>query len=64
MHNMAGAGQFMPQQQNRFGMGGTQGMDMQQFVYNTIASSTIGIPPGGWQNGVAIGERVRNAQEL
>lgn len=64
MQHMAGAGQFMPQQQNRFGMGGGQSMDIGQFVYQHIANSTVGIPPGGWQNGVPIAERVRIVQEL
>lgn len=65
MHNMAAAGQFMPQQQNRFNMGNNgQPMDMGQFIYQHIANSTVGIPPGGWQNSVPLAERVRTVQEL
>lgn len=64
MHNMAAAGQFMPQQQNRFNMSNGQSIEMAHFIYQQIANSTVGVPPGGWQNSVPLAERVRTVQEL
>lgn len=64
IQQMAAAGQFMPQQQNRLGMNGGQSMDMGTFVYQHVATSGAGFPPGSWQNNVSVAERVRVVQEL
>lgn len=67
MHHMAAAGQFMPQQQNRFGVGNGNGngnMELSTFIYQTIANNPVPMPPGSWQHNVPIGERVRIVQEL
>lgn len=64
MQQMAAAGQFMPQQQNRLGMGGDPRMGgMNHYVFNTISSTQMSMPPG-WQSTVPIAERVRNVQIL
>ncbi|KAJ0116525.1 hypothetical protein J7T55_007505 [Diaporthe amygdali] len=55
-------GQLMPQQQNRFGVGGGQGMDFGQYAFQFIQNTPYVGP--GWQTSVAITERVGKAQDL
>lgn len=54
---------LMPQQQNRFGVGGGQGgMDFGQYAFQFIQNTPYVGP--GWQTSVAITERVGKAQDL
>lgn len=56
-------GQLMPQQQNRFGVGGGgQGMDFGHYAFQFIQNTPYVGP--GWQTSVAITERVGKAQDL
>lgn len=65
MQQMAAAGQFMPQQQNRMGMGGGDPRmgGVAHYIFNAISQSQMSMPPG-WQSTVPIAERVRNVQML
>ncbi|KAJ4391346.1 hypothetical protein N0V93_004963 [Gnomoniopsis smithogilvyi] len=66
MQQMAAAGQFMPQQQNRMGMGGDPRMgggNIGHYIFSSISSTQMSMPPG-WQSTVPIAERVRNVQML